>query len=86
MTSKRFDKTEPIMEAATTLFNPLNNAANPKIISTALPKVAFSNPPIASPNRTARSSVTSANQDIVCDITHSQPNSTTQQHIKILKH
>lgn len=58
-TSSRFDRIDPSRDVATTSYNPFCRAAIDKIISTTLPKVAFNRPPTVSPNRTARSSVTS---------------------------
>lgn len=49
----------PSNDAATTVYSPCCSAAMLRIISTTLPNVALSRPPTVSPNRTARSSVTS---------------------------
>lgn len=49
----------PMSDMATTVYRPLLRAASDSTSSTTLPKVAFSSPPTVSPNRTARSSVTS---------------------------
>lgn len=41
---------EPTSDMATTVYSPRLRAAMARIISTTLPKVAFSSPPIVSPN------------------------------------
>src|SRR2546423_10984826 len=48
---------EPVIEAFTTPVRPLESAMPAMISSAALPKVAFNNPPSASPTRAASSSV-----------------------------
>ena len=50
---------DPISDMATTVYRPLVRAATDRMSSTTLPKVAFSRPPMTSPKRVARSSVTS---------------------------
>ena len=52
-----FPRIEPVIDAFTTSYNPAWRAKKAIIISTALPKVAFSRPPNPGPTRTDNSSV-----------------------------
>src|SRR6516225_1406876 len=59
MASIRFARIAPASDARTMSNSPARSATNPIISSGALPKVAFSSPPIASPVRVAICSVDS---------------------------
>lgn len=48
---------EPMREVATTVYSPFWRAAMDRIISTTLPNVAFSSPPMVSPNLSGRARV-----------------------------